>query len=160
MKNKKKKIKLKNKIEAKHIYYFVMIILYLYLISKSLYQLIWGKGLDYCKSELLLIIVLSVIFYFTRSLKLDSFTKVKRKTEPNKDSVRKKNINNIKDSLFISLMITTFYYLLIAYNDVFVDFYNMIPNNLILSVIGFAVIIFLVSFVMIYLLLRFIIRKN
>lgn len=160
MKNKKKKIKLKNKIEAKHIYYFVMIILYLYLISKSLYQLIWGKGLDYCKSELLLIIVLSVIFYFTRSLRLDSFTKAKRKTESKKDSVRKTNINNIKDSLFISLMITTFYYLLIAYNDVFVDFYNMIPNNLILSVIGFAVIIFLVSFIIVYLLLRFIIRKN
>lgn len=160
MKNKKKKIKLKNEIEAKHIYYFVMIILYLYLISKSLYQLIWGKGIDYCKSELLLIIVLSVIFYFTRSLKLDSFTKTKRKTESKKDSVRKTNINNIKDSLFISLMITTFYYLLIAYNDVFVDFYDMVPNNLILSVIGFAVIIFLVSFVMIYLLLRFIIRKS
>lgn len=156
----KKKIKLKNKIEAKHIYYFVMIILYLYLISKSLYQLIWGKGLDSCKSEMLLIIIVSVIFYFTRSLRLDSFTKTKRKTESKKDSVRKTNINNIKDSLFISLMITTFYYLLIAYNDVFIDFYDMIPNHLIMSVIGFAVIIFLVSFIIVFLLLRFIIRKN
>lgn len=160
MKNKKKKIKLKNKIEAKHIYYFVIIVLYLYLISKSLYQLIWGKGLDYCKSELLLIMVLSVIFYFTRFLKLDSFTKTKTKTESKRDSVRKTNVNNIKNSLFISLMITTFYYLLIAYDDIFVDFYDMVPDNLILSVIGFAFIIFLVSFIIIYLLLRFIIRKN
>ena len=160
MKKKRKKITLKDIIEAKPIYYFVMTILYLYLISKSLYQLIWGKGLDSCKPELLLIIVLSVIFYFTSSLKLDNFTKTKRKTKSMKDSVCKTNINNIKDSLFISLIITTFYYLLIVYNDVFVDFYDMIPNNLILSVIGFAVIIFLVSFIIIYLLLRFIFRKN
>lgn len=139
----------KNKMEAKHIFYGIMVILYVYLISKCIYQYTSGAGLDACKLEFLLMVVFSLVIYVVSFLGLDLFNKNNKKTK------KKKKINPlIKNSLlssgFLSLIITTFLYLLIAYETIYIDFYNMIPNNPVLSIIGLAVLIYVVLFVALY----------
>ena len=149
-----------NKIEAKHVYYIVMFIAYIYLIFIGCCHYIRSNEIGECKLELILIICFSAILYFSDMIKLDVFLKRKKKTKNIKTTKTEIRKRNILDSIFMSLVLTTLFYLLFACETVYIDFYSIFPNHLILSVIGFAVIIFLVSFIIIYLLLRFIIRKN
>lgn len=140
---------LKNKIEARHIYSIVMTALYTILICRCIYQYVNGFGLNGCKLEFLLMVISSFIVYIVSFLELDIFNK---KQSKKKDKNLKKNKRNfIFESCFLSLTITTFLYLLIAYEIIYIDFYNMIPNQEALSIIGLAVVLFLVFFMISYL---------
>lgn len=140
---------LKDKLEAKHVYTLAMVTLYIYLISRCVYQYSIGKGIYGCKIELLLITIFSLLVYAFSFFQLDVFNKNHKKRG-------KKKINNklqrniVFESCFLSLIITTFIYLLISYEVIYIDFYNLIPNQELLSIIGLAVLLFLIFFLIIY----------
>lgn len=140
---------LKNKIEAKHVFYTIMAILYVYLIAKCIYQYVTGTGLYECKLEFILMVVFSLIIYIFSFFKMDLFNKNYKKSKKKK-VINQVTKNCLLSSGFLSLIITTFLYLLIAYETIYIDFYNVIPNNPALSIIGLAVIIYVLLFVVLY----------
>jgi len=139
---------IKNKLEAKHVYLITMITIYLYLIIHCIYKHILGDGFEKCKLEFILIIVTSLIVYLVSFLNINNFNK-----KNNKLLLKEIRNNCIYDALFLSLNFTTYIYLLIAYENVYINFYNIIPNQLVLSVIGLALLIFIIFFIIIYLVM-------
>lgn len=140
---------LKNKVEAKHVYYIIMVVLYVYLITKCIYQYTSGAGLDACKLEFLLMVVFSLVIYIVSFFGLDLFNKNYKKSKKKK-MIHPLIKNSLLSSGFLSLIITTFLYLLIAYETIYIDFYSMIPNHPTLSIIGLAVLIYIVLFIVLY----------
>lgn len=137
----------KNKVEAKHIYITVVSFLYIYLVGKCLYQYIWGSGIDGCQMELLFLTIFSFIVYLLSFIRWDYFVKesnIKTVFVP----ISEKGC--IYGSIVLSLIITTFIYLLISYEIIYVDFYRIVPNQEILSIIGLAILLFLVFFLIVY----------
>lgn len=152
---------LKNKIEAKHVYNVIMVILYIYLIGKCIYQYFWGNGLEDCKLEFLLMVAFSLVVYVVSLFQLNSFNQIKSKGKVKK----KKAISRFKKdyiwhSGFVSLLVTTFIYLLIAFEIINVDFSKMISNQEILSIIGLAILLFIVFFVISYFIMSRFLRIN
>lgn len=143
---------LKNKIEVKHVYTIIMIIIYIYLIMKCIFEYIWGSGLDGCKLELVLMIVFSFIIYIFSFFQLDIFHKKFLRKDRIK-SIKSSKKRRIFESIFLSLILTTFVYLLIAYDVIYIDFYSLFPNQIFLSIVGLLVILFFAFFIFSYMLL-------
>ncbi len=140
---------IRNKLTAKSVYTIVMTILYVYLISRCIYEYSFGTGIYGCKSELLLMIAFSFIIYLSSFFDLDFFNKIKKRKKKS-DSYRQLQKSSIYKAIFLSLTITTFIYLLITYEDIYIDFYNMIPNHEFLSIIGLAFLLFFLFFIVSY----------
>ncbi len=136
--------KIMKKVQAKHIYSLVMFVLFSYLVFKSFYVCVFKNGIYGCRNELTLLIVLAFIIYVVSFIKLDIFN-VKQVKEKRKINIGKEFFFK---SIFLSLIITTFIYLLIAFNVIYIDFYRFIPKFPILSIIGLAFIIFILVFVL------------
>lgn len=136
---------LKNKIEAKHIFYMVMTVLYVYLIVKGIYIYVTGNGFYNCKLEFILIVICSLITYIVSFFNLDLFNKKSKKI-----SINQVTKNCLLSSSFLSLIITTFLYLLIAYDTIYIDFYNIIPSQPVLSVLGLMFLMYGVLFMILY----------
>ena len=153
---------LKNKIEVKHVYTIIMIIIYIYLITKCIFEYIWGSGLDGCKLELLLMIAFSFIIYILSFFQLDIFHKKLLKKERIKN-IKSSKKRRIFESVFLSLILTTFVYLLISYDVIYIDFYSLFPNQIFLSIVGLLVILFfaffIFSYVFLYHISKFIITR-
>lgn len=150
---------LKNKIEAKHVFYAVMAILYVYLISKCIYSCIFGKGLYDCKLEFILIVVCSLIVYVVSFFNLDLFNKNVKKSKKKK-TINQVTKNCLISSGFLSLLITTFLFLLISYETIYIDFYKVIPNNPVLAIIGLVFLIYIVLFIILYFIHLRLLRKK
>ena len=138
---------IKDKLEARHVYIITIVMLYIYLIGNCLYQHINGNGFDSCKLELIVIIFMSLAIYLFSFFNMSIFNKKEIKV-----SFKQIRNNCISDSIFLSLVFTTFLYLLIAYETIYINFYSLIPNQIILSVIGLALLIFIIFFIVSYLI--------
>lgn len=141
------------KVNARQVYYFVMIFVYLYLIIACMYKYSRQESLQDCLLELIFLFVLSVVIYFVHVVDFRSSNKkcffrqklIKKRKKKERIKVY------LGEAILSSLLITTVFTLLVAFNNIFINFYRIVPNNVLLSVllvviacfVAFGVIIFL-----------------
>ena len=141
------------KVNAHQVYYFVMIFVYLYLIIACMYKYSRQESLQDCLLELIFLFVLSVVIYFVHVVDFRSSNKkcffrqklIKKRKKKERIKVY------LGEAILSSLLITTAFTLLVAFNNIFINFYRIVPNNILLSVllvviacfVAFGVIIFL-----------------
>ncbi len=141
------------KVNARQVYYFVMIFVYLYLIIACMYKYHVHESLQDCMLEIICLLVLSGVIYFVHVL--DLRTSGKKRIFRQKLAKKKKKKERVKvylsEAILCSLLITTTLALLVAFDNIFIDFYRIVPNNVLLSVllvviacfVAFGVVIFL-----------------
>ena len=141
------------KVNARQVYYFVMIFVYLYLTIACMYKYSSQESLQDCLLELIFLFVLSVVIYFVHVVDFRSSNKkcffrqklIKKRKKKERIKVY------LGEAILSSLLITTAFTLLVAFNNIFINFYRIVPNNVLLSVllvviacfVAFGVIIFL-----------------
>lgn len=141
------------KVNARQVYYFVMIFVYLYLTIACMYKYSRQESLQDCLLELIFLFVLSVVIYFVHVVDFRSSNKkcffrqklIKKRKKKERIKVY------LGEAILSSLLITTAFTLLVAFNNIFINFYRIVPNNVLLSVllvviacfVAFGVIIFL-----------------
>ena len=134
------------KINAKQVYYFVMIFVYLYLIIVCMYKYSVHQSLQDCLLELIFLLVLSVVIYFAHVVDFRSSNK--KRCFRQKLIKKRKKKERIKiyfgEAILSSLLITTTFTLLVAFNNIFINFYRIIPNNVPLSVLLVVIACFVV----------------
>ncbi|HIT22301.1 MAG TPA: hypothetical protein IAB56_04985 [Candidatus Scybalousia intestinigallinarum] len=140
------------KINAKQVYYFVMIFVYLYLIIACMYKYSVHQSLQDCLLELIFLLVLSVVIYFVHVVDFRSSNK--KRFFRQKLMKKRKKKERIKvyfgEAILSSLLITTTFTLLVAFNNIFINFYRIIPNNVPLSVLLVVIACFIVFGVIVF----------
>lgn len=134
------------KVNARHVYYFVMIFVYLYLIIACMYKYSRQEFLQDCLLELIFLLILSIVIYFAHVVDFRSSNK--KRCFRQKLIKKRKKKERIKiyfgEAILSSLLITTTFTLLVAFNNIFINFYRIIPNNVPLSVLLVVIACFVV----------------
>ncbi len=163
-KNKKKQ----KPLEVKTVYYLAMILVYLYLFGACIYKYVTSHQLSSCILEIGFILILSLVIQYTHCTVIDDNKKGKKANVRSKIYKEKKVKNRMKyymrESIVVALAFTTLLVLMISLNEMFVDFYSIIPASLVLSVILVVFLIFtgffILSFLTDYFLSEKLIKKG
>lgn len=150
MKRSKRK---KGVIKANAVYYVAMILVYLYLFGTLIYKYVNTHSLEKCILEILLILILSFMVNSTIFIPNGKKKKVKRFRVK---LIKKKKQDRFKiyvaESILLSLFITTIIILLISLDVWFVNFYSIIPSNVVLAILLTVVLIFIVFFISLFII--------
>lgn len=145
---------LKKVARGRGIYIVLSFVAIFLLVGLSLVKFIQTKDFSSCIIEMILLVVftfiLTVLFLSTGKTKLPKTIlgiKIERRF-----SKKKRNFAYALDSFFISLSITTVFFVLVATDKIFIDFYGILHGNLILSVILVEIISFLLLFLLFFII--------
>lgn len=145
-KNKKTKKQVKKNLDTKKLYYALMIVSYLYLGFACMYKYIKYEALDKCALELILILVLSLIIEYVHIIRSEQNGSKNRKKSliklPKKERLKRYG----SECCLLSLTVTATLFLAIAADRIYVNFYSYLFGNIAITIIGIALLIFLLFF--------------
>ena len=152
-KNKKKKLKKETYIYAS------MIFVYLYLFGACIYKYVTTHKISNCALELFFMIALSCLAAYAVTTKEQRMSKIRKfflssKKDKKKDRMKSYLIN----SLFIALVITTIISTLVSIDVIDINLYSY-TSNVVQFIILWLLLIFVVSFVIVFFSYYFISEK-
>ena len=143
-KNKKKKLKKETYIYAS------MIFVYLYLFGACIYKYVTTHKISNCAVELFFMIVLSCLVAYAVTTKEQRINKLRQFFLSSKNDKKKERMKSyLINSLFISLVITTFIATLVSIGVIDINLYSYTSNIIQFTILS-LLLIFVVSFVLVF----------
>lgn len=129
-------------------YYGLMMIAYLYLSIACIYKYFKYDGLDQCFLELMLILVLSLVIEYVHIIRNDG-KNIRKKLSKKKKKERLKTY--ITEGCILSLTVTCILFLAISSDKIFINFYDFLFGNIMITIILSTVLSFAVIFALSFL---------
>ncbi|MDD3241913.1 MAG: hypothetical protein PHQ64_04015 [Bacilli bacterium] len=137
-------------------------LLYVLLVVYFIGHYIEVKSLPMCSNEIILLMILTIIKSCQTIIPNGKRTSVtvfgKKITKSTKKKVRM--LNYFYEALYFSMLLTTTLIIMVVFNKLFIDYYSVIPNNLVISITVVTLIFFVVSVAVLFAIDYFVREKH
>lgn len=127
-------------------------LLYLLLVVYFIGHYIEVKSLPMCSNEIMLLMILTIIKSCQTIIPSKKKTSVtvfgKKITKSTKKKIRV--LNYFYEAVYFSMLLTTTLITMIVFNKLFIDYYSIIPNNLVISITVVTIAFFMISLVILF----------
>ena len=137
-------------------------LLYVLLVVYFIGHYIEVKSLPMCSNEIMLLMILTIIKSCQTIIPSKKKTSVtvfgKKITKSTKKKIRV--LNYFYEAIYFSMLLTTTLIIMIVFNKLFIDYYSIIPNNLIVSITIVTIVFFVTTLAVLFTLDYFVREKH